>query len=421
MSPYCARKTDQIGPSHPAPMTRPCHGNKMPNINYIMPTKRSSRSSVDFCLGIIGDPQYADVDNFEVQLMVYDLDPISGEKVLTFDQKRVRNYRNSLDVVKEASTTFKKTDGCVCTVVLGDIIDKAARLNDTYAQCRIRLLDTISAYDIDENDGKVKSGSKRKGTEAARRNEYLFCFGNNDADLTNEDKDYASRKEWIHSFIPKSLNPLTFTTDKIYYDYVPSPGYRIVVLDCYDVNFYCGGTTENKLLGLRLLNDNNPFWNDFSITYEAKYSNFPSEKVKYQKYNGGIGTEQMRWLENTLGNAASEIVICCGHLPLHPSSVSTIDGFLYNNTELMDLFNRHNCVKAYLSGHDHDGGYAKCPVSGIHYITPRAPIELCAGQTSYGYLKFFSHKKGMELVWFGETPYNKKIFPQWPQGYVEFR
>ena len=385
--------------------------------NWMRMASKKRASSIDFCLGIIGDPQYADVDIFETEYMGYIIDT-SGTKVLKYDDKRVRNYRNSLGIVAAAAETFQKTDGCVCAVILGDIIDKQARFNNTYSQCRTRLLETISSNHTEEKDEEFNSGSKRKSTKASTHNEYLFCFGNNDADLTKKDDDDNSRKEWILDFIPKSLYPITLTPDKIYYDYVPAPGYRIIILDCYDVNYNCGSTAENKLLALQLLNDNNPFWNDFSSTYEAKYSNFPVDKVKFQKYNGGIGAEQMKWLNNVLENAESEIVICCGHVPLHPDSTATIDGFLYNNTAVMDLFDKHCCVKAYLCGHDHDGGYTKSS-TGVHYIIPRAPIECSAKQVAYGYLKFFSNKKGMELLWFGETPVNKTMF-QWPD-YMEFR
>jgi len=379
-------------------------------------------SSVDFCLGIIGDPQYADCESHEIEYMGYRVDPKTGTKLLNFDDKRIRNYRNSLDIVREASKTFLQTEKCVCTVVLGDIIDKQARFNNTYAECRKTFLETILSHHTEFQNTGVKSGTKkRKSTSITPSitNEYLFCFGNNDADLTKKDDDSSSRKEWIQHFIPMSLHPTSFTPDKIYYDYVPAPGYRIIILDCFDINYNCGSTSENKTLGLQLLNDNNPSWNDFSISYEAKYNNFPVEKIKFQKYNGGIGKEQLKWLESVLENSQSDIVICCGHVPLHPDSTATIDGFLYNNIEVMDMFKKHTCVKAYICGHDHDGGYSKCPITGIHYIIPRAPIECGVNQTAYGYLNFFSDKSGMELVWFGETPVSKELF-QWPD-HMKFR
>jgi manganese-dependent ADP-ribose/CDP-alcohol diphosphatase len=72
-------------------------------------------------------------------------------------------------------------------------------------------------------------------------------------------------------------------------------------------------------------------------------------------WNGGIGSDQMKWLEEELKNASAlhrNVIVLC-HFPLF----SKEDHNLFNNLELFDLLKKNSCVKAYFNGHYHDGHF----------------------------------------------------------------
>nr|WP_238381236.1 DPP IV N-terminal domain-containing protein [Mariniblastus fucicola] len=89
-------------------------------------------------------------------------------------------------------------------------------------------------------------------------------------------------------------------------------------------------------------------------------------------WNGAIGESQMRWLEQQLvaADAAKENVILYCHFPVWPVD----EGHdLWNAEEVMSLIEPHQCVKAYINGHNHNGNYAQ--KNGIHYLTLKGMVE----------------------------------------------
>ena len=164
----------------------------------------------------------------------------------------------------------------------------------------------------------------------------------------------------------------------IYYDISPKKGYRIVILDCFDVNPFVGSTEENRLSAIELLNRENcytgeksggetvPLWRAAADgKYPALFENYQNykemkpEKLHYQSYNGGLSSTQLQWLKEVLRGAqeSGEIVIVCGHLPIHKGSCRA-DAYLYNHEEVIALFRQYkDCVKVYLAGHDHGKDY----------------------------------------------------------------
>lgn len=82
-------------------------------------------------------------------------------------------------------------------------------------------------------------------------------------------------------------------------------------------------------------------------------------------WGGGIGETQMQWLRDELASAtaAGVRVLLCGHHPLVPA-----DGHeLWNAAPVMELIDRHPCVIASFSGHNHAG--AEVVRNGVPYIT----------------------------------------------------
>ena len=91
-----------------------------------------------------------------------------------------------------------------------------------------------------------------------------------------------------------------------------------------------------------------------------------------KKYNGAIGQAQQKWLEAQLKEAqsASQTVICFAHIPLYIDGAAKYT--LWNGEEILDLLTGYSCVKAFVAGHHHEGGYADN--GGIHHITLKGMV-----------------------------------------------
>jgi manganese-dependent ADP-ribose/CDP-alcohol diphosphatase len=124
-----------------------------------------------------------------------------------------------------------------------------------------------------------------------------------------------------------------------------------------------------------------------SIVY---YDNLTGES---ERWNGGIDGTQLQWLENELNasekNAQSVLIFC--HFPLTPESRFT----LWNRQEVLALVNRFQCVKAWLNGHHHEGGYH---LEGEkHYITFKGMVE--TAENSFATVAVYEDK--LEISGFG--------------------
>ncbi len=143
---------------------------------------------------------------------------------------------------------------------------------------------------------------------------------------------------------------------KAYYDFRKGK-YRFVVLDTTDISLSGGwpGNSENYRLAEEFL-----------------------EKLKQRKapnaedWNGAVGTEQKQWLDKVLSDAEKrkQKVIVFGHHPLTPANDRHN---LWNSDEIIEIFESHNCVAAYLAGHRHSDDYTW--QNGICYVTIEGMIE----------------------------------------------
>jgi len=94
-------------------------------------------------------------------------------------------------------------------------------------------------------------------------------------------------------------------------------------------------------------------------------------KEHAQRWNGGIGLNQITWLERRLeeaDKARKNVLVLC-HFPVLPEAAHN----LWDDAEVVALLERHACVKAYFCGHNHAGDYAFR--NGIHYVTFQGMVE----------------------------------------------
>lgn len=82
-----------------------------------------------------------------------------------------------------------------------------------------------------------------------------------------------------------------------------------------------------------------------------------SGAINAMPWNGGLGDEQMAWLEQTLDRAgrAGEKVVVMGHYPLFPANEHN----LWDADRLLALFAKAGNVIAYLNGHNHVGNLGR--------------------------------------------------------------
>lgn len=97
-----------------------------------------------------------------------------------------------------------------------------------------------------------------------------------------------------------------------------------------------------------------------------------------QSYNGSLGNQQLVWLDEVLAGAKKkkQEVIVLGHLPLWPEGEKHT---AWNAGDVRKILAEYGCVRAYLCGHKHDGGYGQ--QDGVHYLNLQAMVDDPDGHT----------------------------------------
>lgn len=88
-------------------------------------------------------------------------------------------------------------------------------------------------------------------------------------------------------------------------------------------------------------------------------------------WNGAIDDDQLKWLDVTLSAADrnNEFVLICCHFPVLPPGELN----LLNHEAVLETIEKHSCVKGWLNGHEHAGGYTAH--NGIHFLTFKGMVE----------------------------------------------
>ena len=130
--------------------------------------------------------------------------------------------------------------------------------------------------------------------------------------------------------------------------------WTFIVLNGDDLSFLAPQDKEQK-------KERNDFVNDL----------LPGLEPNGLFWNGGIGSAQMKWLDEQLSDAQGEgrkVIIVC-HFPLF----SRKDHNLFNRYEVFYLIDSYPCVKAYFNGHYHPGSYTE--KDGIHFVNFKGMVD----------------------------------------------
>lgn len=210
--------------------------------------------------GVIADVQYADI-----------------EDGYNFSRTRKRYYRNAVNLLKEAVSCWKNHEPAVKFVLqLGDIIDGFNRSrgsgSDKALETVMRELDSMQ-IPVYHNWGNHELYNFSR--------QYLFnsvLFSGHLADCSS---------------IPNCA----------YYTIQPCPKLMIVSLDCYDISalgYNESDTKYQQAMEILAQKNPNPEKND--------PRGLQGDQSRFVKFNGGVGEEQLDWLDEKLRQAQDEEV-----------------------------------------------------------------------------------------------------------------
>jgi manganese-dependent ADP-ribose/CDP-alcohol diphosphatase len=219
-----------------------------------------------------------------------------------------RFYRNSLQKLEKAITHFNQNEKLEFVVNVGDLIDRDFA---SFAPLKPIL---------------------------QKSNKTIYHLPGN--------HDFEVEPEHLEK-VPEELG-----LSKMYYTLIKK-GWMFVFLDGTDISFFSADKKKIKLA------------EDMSAKLKAE------GKPNYHPWNGGIGEQQLNWLNNQLQLAKLEnlnVAVFC-HYPLLPFESHV----LWNQAEVLEILNKYSCVKLWMNGHNHTGNYTF--QNGIHYITLKGMVE----------------------------------------------
>ncbi|XP_053309992.1 manganese-dependent ADP-ribose/CDP-alcohol diphosphatase isoform X2 [Spea bombifrons] len=311
-----------------------------------------------FSFGVVADIQYADIDDG-----------------YNFMKTRMRYYRNSLTLLKDAVAEWSKESQRPKFILqLGDIID---------------------GYNVPHKTSE-KSLTKVLSETETLRIPFHHIWGNHEfynfsrKDLTESKLNSKPLEDKSDSrTMNKETSGLSDHQESFYgYHFSPFPKFRFLLIDSYDLSVI-GRDPSSAMYekSMKLLKEKN----------HNENMNSPKglEEPQFVEFNGGIGVSQLNWIDGVLASSdeKEEKVVVVGHLPIHPDATDAIC-LAWNHKEILSVLQAHPCVVAYFAGHDHDGGY--CVDScGIHHITFRGVIETPPVTQAFGTM--YMHRDRMVL------------------------
>lgn len=211
-----------------------------------------------------------------------------------------------------------------------------------------KLDDCISAFNKDENiEFVVGLGDliDEDLTSFKAVNEVLSNSKHNVYHVTGN-HDYSVKPEDLEKVLP-ALN-----MKKGYYTF-QREGWQFIFLNGNEITFNSNNKETIKQAEQKV--------------QELKAQNLPNAHT----WNGGVGEKQIQWLKEQLDKAEQKnrkVVLFC-HYPLLPFE----DHVLWDGKEVLEALKKYNCVKAWINGHNHAGGYV-CE-EGIHFVTMKGMVD----------------------------------------------
>eukprot|EP00930_Biecheleria_cincta_P019683 TRINITY_DN14967_c0_g1_i2.p1 TRINITY_DN14967_c0_g1~~TRINITY_DN14967_c0_g1_i2.p1 ORF type:complete len:375 (+),score=50.42 TRINITY_DN14967_c0_g1_i2:31-1155(+) len=273
--------------------------------------------------GAVADVQFADVDD-----------------AWNFRKTQQRRYRGALGALRSAIEDWTRGPRLDFIADLGDMIDQQCESNGDSKRCIGLVL--------------------QEWSRAPSHVHHLL--GNHEL--------YNFNREELATLIPGVL--------PWYRSFSAVRGWRVIVLDAYDINVVERGGGRAVEDGLTYLSRYNP--NDLRAPRGSVdlAEGLPGLQRRYLPMGGAIGPGQLSWLRAELQDAktAGEQCILLTHVPFCDGACSH-GALLWNYDEVLDVVRSAGpgAVPLVLAGHDHNGGYCHDTDTCTHHITLQSPLN----------------------------------------------
>ncbi|KAF4655338.1 hypothetical protein FOL47_009476 [Perkinsus chesapeaki] len=335
--------------------------------------------------GVIADVQYADKDdayNFaKTRLRQVPTSGWANHKVEASFFIRFFKWRVSLHYRKTAKTLGNAVEWWNSfqspkvdfVLNLADLIDGHNRGTNTQKEAMATVLQELDKLDCrDKLVNMVGNHELYCFTRSALSEPQVFPPSHLPYSLT--------RPETLPDSEYPTCDPSTF-----YFSFVACPGWRVVILDPYDLSVMRegGGRHGIELLkgngldpeGTALCQSHNP--NDIGIQKDF-FQGLQGLDSRWVPFNGGFGKEQIAWLRNLLKGCheSNTNVIICSHVVIHPDATfdSNCRTLAWNYDDVLNAMYEYPCTKLVLCGHLHREVY-HCDDHGIHHLSLPSPME----------------------------------------------
>ncbi|RUS79332.1 hypothetical protein EGW08_012917 [Elysia chlorotica] len=326
-----------------------------------MSSRFVQKSHITF--GIVADVQYADSEN--------------GSDFL---KKRIRYYRNSLNLLENAINDWKKSSDPVAFVLqLGDLID-GKNNHGGEASSKQALITALHPF------------------QSLKSTPTYHTIGNHD--LYNFQRSFFIESPVMNPSLSLSIETSP-SSQHLYYTFLPHPKLRIVSLDTYEVSllgYKDSPDDPNFLMAQAMFREHNHNENVNDI------DGLEGLDRRWAAYNGGVSQQQLVWLAQVLRKATTreENVIITTHVGIRAEYRGYNVCLAWNSEEILAVLAEHPCVIAVLAGHEHSGWDYLDPQTGVQYVTMPAVIETEPGSNAYATARLFDNS--LEIKGVGKVP-----------------
>jgi len=192
-------------------------------------------------------------------------------------------------------------------------------------------------------------------------------------ELYNFNRKYLSSVNWLKH------------GDREYHSFSPSPGWKVVVLDPYQIALIGHDDDDpRRLEAVDIMGRENP-----NVHPNGKDGDWlvgvEGHQRRFVPYNGGFGKEQLDWFRSELQDAATanERVVVMSHVIIHPMACGG-STMAWDYEEALGIINSEECVVTVLCGHDHKGNYYFDEENGVHHCTFSSPLNKGTEGHAYG-------------------------------------